>query len=83
MAGTTSSLRGVFVDFLTPKLPNIGREPKIEALIKLHILISGNVASVASNLGEFQNGHLTLTMTEEDYMAKTGYAFVSPHNPGH
>ena len=50
MVGTTSSSEGVLADFPTPILPKIGGEPTKEALIKLHQLISGNVASVASNL---------------------------------
>ena len=45
-------------------------------------MISGNAASVASNLGGGRHGHLTLTMTSKDYMEQTGFAFVPPHNPG-
>ena len=82
MAGATSSVKGVFVDFLTPILPKIYGEPTIEGLIKIHILISGNTASVVSNHGGGQHGHLTMTMTAADYRAQTGFAFVPPHNPG-
>ena len=81
MAGTTRSVEGILADFLTPILPNIGREPTIEVLIKLHRLISGNMVSVALNLVGGRRGNLMLTTTVEDYMAQTGYAFVPPQNP--
>ena len=58
-----SSVEGVLTDFPTPILPKIGGEPKIEGLIHLHRLISGNVASMASNLGVGWHGHLALTIT--------------------
>ena len=41
---------------------------------------SGNAASVASNLGGVFHGHLTLTMSSEEYTAQMGYVFV-PYNP--
>ena len=65
MAGATSSVKGVLVDFPTPILPKIGGEPTRDALIGLQILVSGNVASVASNLGGGGNGHLTLMITSK------------------
>ena len=69
MTGTTSSIEGVLADSPTPILTKINREPKIEGLIDLHQLISGNTASVASNLGGGQHGHLALTMISEEYRA--------------
>ena len=68
MAGETSSVEGVLADFLKPILPKIYEEPTREGLIDLHRLISGNTASVASNLGGGRHGHLTLTMTADEYM---------------
>ena len=82
MAGTTSSVKGVLAEFLTPILPKIYREPTKEGLINLHRLISANVASVASNLGAGQHGQLTLTMIAEEYREHTGFEFVPPQNPG-
>ena len=69
------------MDLLTPILLKIGGDPTREALIELHQLISGNAASVASNIGGGRHGHLALTMTKEDYLAQTYYAFVPPYNP--
>ena len=57
------------MDFPTPIIPNIVREPTREALINLHRLISGNAASVASNIGEVRHGQLAMTMASEEYMA--------------
>ena len=70
MARSTTSVKGVLADFPTPILPNIGGEPTREALINLHQLVSGNVASVAPNLREFRHGHLALIMTAEEYMSQ-------------
>ena len=82
MVGTSNSTEGVFMDFLTQILLNIGRDTTREALIELHHLISGNAASVASNIGGGWHRHIALTMTEEDYLAQTDYAFVPLYNPG-
>ena len=78
---TIRSVKRVLVDFLTPILANIGREPTREGIIELHILVSGNTASVFLNLGGVRQGHLVLTMTSKEYAAQTGFAFVPPHNP--
>ena len=50
MKGSMSSVEGVLADLLTPILPNIEREPKIEGLINIHLLICGNVPSLALNI---------------------------------
>ena len=82
MAGAKSSVKGVLADFLTTILPNIGREPTREVLIKIHHFISGNAASVASNLGGGRHRHLALMMTSEEYTEQTGFTYVPMHNPG-
>ena len=82
MAGATSSVEGFLTDLPTPILPKINGEPTREGLIDLHQLISGYIASVASNLGGGQHGHLVLSMMAKEYMEQTGFAFVRPHNPG-
>ena len=83
MAGATSSVEGFLVDFQAPIIPKIGREQTREALINLYQLVSGNLASVVSNLGGGRHGHIALTMTGEGYTAHTGNEFVPPHNPGY
>ena len=81
MSEATSSIEGLLADFPTPILPNIGGEPTREGLIKLHRLVSGNVASMLSNLRGGWHGHLTLKMASKEYAAQTGFAFVPPHKP--
>ena len=51
MEGSTSNIKGVLADFLTPLLPKIIIEPSRDVLIELHQLLSSNAASFASNLG--------------------------------
>ena len=82
MAGTTTSAKGVLADFPTPILSKIRGEPTGEGLIELNLSISGNAASVSSNLGGARNGHVALTLTSKDYGTQTGFAFVPPHSPG-
>ena len=77
-----SSVEGFPANFLKPIIQKIDKEPTREGLIDLHLLISVNAASVASNLGGGRHGHLNLTMTDEEYRAQTGFSFVTPHNPG-
>ena len=81
MAGGTRSVKGFLVYLLTPILSKIIRETTIEDLIDLHQVISGNTASMASNLGGGRHGHPALMMTAEKYMEQTGYTFVPPNNP--
>ena len=40
------------------------------------------MASVASDLGGGEHGHLTLLMTAEECMGQTVFAFVPLYNPG-
>ena len=82
MAGPEISVEGVLAYFLMPILPNIDGEPTRERLIDLHLLISGNAVSVASNLRGGRHRYLVLKMMDEEYMTQTGFAFVPPHIPG-
>ena len=81
MSGSTRNVKGFLSDFLTTILSRIDREPKLEGLIDLNRLISGNTASVASNLRGGQHRHLAIKMTTEEYKEHTGFASVLPHNP--
>ena len=81
MVGIANSIKGVLSDFLTSILPTIFRETIREALIKIHLLIIGNLSYVTSNLGLGRNGHPMLTMNMEEYLAQTAHVFVPPYNP--
>ena len=82
MSEERSSVEGVLAYLPTPILPKIGGEPTRKLLIKIHLLISGNAVSVASNLGGGQHRHLSLTMMADEYTELSGLSFVPPHNPG-
>ena len=82
MVGATSSVEGVLTEYLTPTLPKIDGEPTIERLINTHQLLSGNAASMASNLAGGRHGHLALTMTAVEYRALIVFVFVLPQNLG-
>ena len=69
MVGTTSSVKGVLMDFLTPILPNIEEELTREGLIYVHQLVSCNVASVALNIRGGRYRNLALKMTAKEYRA--------------
>ena len=69
MAGATTSVKVVLTEFPTPILPRIDREHTREGLVNLHQLISGNAASVLSNLRGCRHGHLALTITSKDCAA--------------
>ena len=82
IVGATGSVKGVFTDFLTPILLNSDREPTRKGLIDLHRFISGNAASLVSNLGGVRIRYIALMMTADDYRAHTGFVFVPPYKPG-
>ena len=82
MASATSNVEGVLADLLTPILPNIGGEPTREGLIGLLQFISGNAASVASNLGGGLHRNHALRMMVKEYKEQTGFAFLPPHITG-
>ena len=67
MVVATSSVKGVLADFPTPIFPKIDGELTGEVLLDIHQFVSGNAASVASNLGGGQYGHPLLTITAEEY----------------
>ena len=81
MAGATSSVDGVLADFTTPTLPNIGGQPTKEALINLHRLVSGNAATVASNIRRGRYGHLALTIKRRGIHGTDGLRVCAAAQP--
>ena len=82
MAGKPFSVKGLLADFLISILPKVGEERTREGLINLHRLVSGNTASMASNLGGGRRGYLALTIKSAEYTAHIGFTFMPPHNKG-
>ena len=81
-AGSTSSIKGVLVDLLTPTISNIIREPAREALIDIHFIISSNAESSVSDLGGGRHDHLASTMSLDYYLNHMEHTFIPPPNPG-
>ena len=63
--GATTIVKGVLMYFPIPIFPKIGGEITREVLIELHQLVSGNEASVSSNLRGGRHEDLMLIMTSE------------------
>ena len=82
MEETVRSVERVLANFPTTILLNIGGGQTREGLIEIHRLVSGDVASVLSNLGGIRHGHLALTIMSKEYAAQTVFLFVPFHNPG-
>ena len=82
MTGSTSSIDGVLVYFLTHIIPNIFREPTRKSLVDIYRTLSSNVVSIASNLDGGRHGYLELTMAADNYLSQTGHTFDPPHNMG-
>jgi len=68
--------------FPHPSLTPSTSRPSYATLTIWQKELSGNAASVSSHLGNGQQGHLALTISEAKYLAITGnVAFVPPLNP--
>ena len=82
MASPNMSVDGITADFPKPILTKNAGDPNREHLILLYKELAANAASVPSNLGGGNHGHLALMLSEPNYLAQTGNSFVLPHNPG-
>jgi hypothetical protein len=82
MVTASTSVDGITADFPKPVLGQIHGEPTREALIDMHKLLCTNAASVTTNLGGGNHGHLALLMTAKEYLEETEKVFVVPTNPG-
>jgi hypothetical protein len=81
MVTASTSVDGITADF--PKtIDKIHGEPTRRALIDMHKLLCTNAASVTTNLGGGNHGHLTLLITAEEYLEEAKQVFVVPLNPG-
>ena len=69
MVGKMNSAGLFLANFPILKVPKIGGDLTKASIIEVHWLISGNAASVTSNLVGGQHVHLTLIMTAENYIS--------------
>ena len=79
---TNSSVGSTVEGFHTPSLSKHAGKPDYATIKEIHQLLTANLASVESNLGEGQNGYLRLTLPPKQYYRISGTDFVRPTNPG-
>eukprot|EP00957_Ditylum_brightwellii_P150566 11465194-Ditylum_brightwellii.AAC.1 len=56
--------------------------PSWDSIQAIDLHFNANAASVPSDLGERQHGHLSLTIGGAEYQTLMGHAFARPANPG-
>jgi len=78
-ANTTADIMGAFPN---PSLTPIIGLPTYAAIAEIHLLLNQNAASVDSDLGGGQHGHLALTVSAAVYATISAIPFVAPINPG-
>jgi hypothetical protein len=79
---TTTGVDGIIAAFPKSTIPPIHGEPDRITLIAMHKLLCANAASITTNLGGGNHGHLSLLMTAAEYLEETQKIFTPPTNPG-
>jgi hypothetical protein len=80
MAAT--SVESFIESFLHPIIPPIEGLPTYESITDVTRLLNTNAASIHSELGDGQLGHLALTISPAVYATLSAIPFVAPPNPG-
>jgi hypothetical protein len=80
MAAT--SVESLIESFPHPIIPAIQGLPTYESITDVTRLLNANAASVHSELGDGQLGHLPLTISTAVYATLSAIPFVAPANPG-
>eukprot|EP00957_Ditylum_brightwellii_P013795 1039619-Ditylum_brightwellii.AAC.1 len=78
---TTQNI-AVMEHFLVKEIQKQTGMPTWERIRATRIHLNANAASVLSDLGGEQHGHLGLTIKGLEYQTLTGHAFVCAANPG-
>jgi len=79
---TSSAIDKIVDGFPFPTIPSIAGVPTYETLAELHSQLNSNAASVQSNLGNGELGHLFLTVSPAVYNTLSDTPAVPPENPG-
>ena len=77
-----SSIEKITEGFPFPRIPPIVGQPCYETIAELQLQLNANAASVQSNLGCGQFGHLWLTVQPAVYATISEVEFIPPVNPG-
>jgi hypothetical protein len=80
MAAT--SVESFIESFPHPIIPPIEGLPTYESITDITRLLNTNAASIHSELGDGQLGHLALTISPAVYATLLAIPFVAPPNPG-
>eukprot|EP00957_Ditylum_brightwellii_P133778 10200765-Ditylum_brightwellii.AAC.1 len=76
-----ASSTAVMEHFPVKEIPKQNGMPSWDSIQAIHLHLNTNAASVPSDLGGGQHGHLGLTIGGAEYQILTGYAFTRPANP--
>eukprot|EP00957_Ditylum_brightwellii_P058741 4453896-Ditylum_brightwellii.AAC.1 len=72
----------VMEHFWVKEIPKQTGMPSWDSIYAIHLSLNANAASVPSDLGGGQHGHLSLTIGGTEYQTLTGHAFTRPAIPG-
>ncbi len=78
----TTSVEKLVESFPHPHMPAIEGPPNYETITDITRLLNANAASIHSELGGGNYGHLALTISAASYATLSPVAFVPPANPG-
>ena len=75
-----SDIEAIVDTFLYPTVPSTKGFPTYSTIKESHLKLNANAAAVQSNLGDGNNGHIHLTVSEEVYNTLSDVAFIEPAN---
>jgi hypothetical protein len=78
----TTSVEKLVESFPHPDIPAIEGPPNYKTITDITRLLNANAASIHSELGGGNYGHLALTISAASYTTLSPVAFVPPANPG-
>jgi hypothetical protein len=78
----TTSVEKLVESFPHPHIPAIEGPPNYETITDITRLLNANAASIHSELGGGNYGHLVLTISAASYAKLSPVACVPPANPG-
>ena len=77
-----SDIEAITDTFPYPSIPQIAGQPTFSSIKEMHLKLNQNAASVQSNLGDGEQGHIYLTVTDAVYATLSNTPFIEPLNPG-
>jgi hypothetical protein len=78
----TTSVKKLVKSFPHPHIPAIEGPPNYETITEVTRLLNANAASIYSELGGGNYGHLALNISAASYATLSPIPFIAPANPG-